>query len=272
MNRNTKKIINKNIKSVNNAINKTKKTIVKTAYKIGDDIKNEFRFNKRFDYPPILNEYIDKYQNNIIVGATIYRHKVNDFITKTLNILSDSNFDKLFHLRCYFMLDNGQEIYIEKNERINCGIGNKQTDHDFLNVDSVDIPQNLTFGQLITNTASLMGEKFLTYSASSNNCQYFIRAVFQSNNMLQPKYESFIKQSTEQLFNNNANLRKFANTVTDIAGEANAIIQGGELDELDDLDESDDYLLYCMCCNKIVSLKDRQKHNKSKSHIKLRNN
>ena len=170
------------------------------------------------------------------------------------------------------MLYNGQEIYIEKNERINCGIGNKQTDHDFLNVDSVDIPQNLTFGQLITNTASLMGEKFLTYSASSNNCQYFIRAVFQANNMLQPKYESFIKQSTEQLFNNNANLRKFANTVTDIAGEAHAIMAGGELDELDDLDESDDYLLYCMCCNKIVSLKDRQKHNKSKSHIKLRNN
>ena len=47
--------------------------------------------------------------------------------------------------------------------------------------------------------------------------------------------------------------------MTDVAGEANAIIAGGELDS-----ES----LYCVCCDKFVPMQERQKHNKLKSHIK----
>jgi hypothetical protein len=252
-NKKIKKLFNKDLKKTFNTIGRD---IEKTAVQTGDVIKDTFRFNKRFDVPPILTEYLNKYGNNVIVGATLYRHKVNSLITSALNVLSNSDFDKLFHLRCYFNLDNGQEIYIEKNERLNCGTGNKQQGHDFLNVSSLDIPPNLTFGKLVEATRLLMGEKFLTYSASSNNCQYFIRAVFQANNMLRPNYEEFIKQNTESIFRNNPSLRAFSNTVTDIAGEANAIISGGELHED----------LYCVCCDKIVPFKHREKHNNLQSH------
>jgi hypothetical protein len=257
-NKDIKKGINKTINQIDKTANQTINQIEKTTYQTGDVLKDTFRFNRRFDFPPILTEYLDKYGDNIIVGATLYRHKVSGVITEALNFLSGNNYDRLFHLRSYFTLDNGKEIYVEKNERLNAGTGNKQSGHHSLVVNPADIPQGLTFRQLIENTQQLMGEKFLTYSASSNNCQYFIRAVFQANNMLRPNYESWIKQDTEQIFKNNPLLRKFANTVTDVAGEANAIMSGGNISEH----------LYCVCCDKFVPIQEREKHNKLKSHIK----
>lgn len=259
-NKDIKRGINKTVNTIEKTANQTVNQIQETANQTGAVLKDTFRFNRRFDFPPILTEYLDKYGDNIIVGATLYRHKVNGVITEALNFLSGNNYDRLFHLRCYFTLDNGKEIYIEKNERLNAGTGNKQAGHHSMIVASADIPPNLTFRQLIENTQQLMGEKFLTYSASSNNCQYFIRAVFQANGMLRPNYEQFIKQNTEAIFKGNPLLRKFANTVTDVAGEANAIMAGGELNE--------PTLLYCVCCEKEVPYSDRQKHNKLKSHIK----
>lgn len=257
-NKDIKRGINKTVNQIENVTNQTVNQIEKTANQTGDVLKDTFRFNRRFDFPPILTEYLDKYGDNFIVGATIYRHKVNGVITEALNFLSGNNYDRLYHLRCYFNLDNGKELFIEKNERLNAGTGSKQAGHHSLVVNPSDIPTNLTFRQLIENTEQLMGDKFLTYSASSNNCQYFIRAVFQANNMLRPNYESFIKQNTEQIFKGNPALRQFANTVTDVAGEANAIMAGGELDQK----------LYCVCCEKEVPYSDRQKHNKLKSHLK----
>jgi hypothetical protein len=252
------KTTNQTVNQVEKTANQTANQIEQTAIQTGDVLKDTFRFNRRFDFPPILSEYLDKYGDNIIVGATIYRHKVNGVITSALNLLSNNNYDRLFHLRVYFTLDNGKEIYIEKNERLNAGSGNKQAGHHFLVVDPNDIPQGLTFRQLIENTQLRMGEKFLTYSASSNNCQYFIRAVFQANNMLRPNYEAFIKQDTEAIFKNNPLLRKFSNTVTDVAGEANAIMSGGNISEH----------LYCVCCDKLVPMQEREKHNTLQSHKK----
>ena len=40
---------------------------------------------------------------------------------------------------------------------------------------------------------------------------------------------SFVKQDTKSIFKNNPALRKFANTLTDIGGYANAIIQSTDL-------------------------------------------
>ena len=40
----------------------------------------------------------------------------------------------------------------------------------------------------------------------------------------------FIKQNTEGIFQNNDSLRKFANTITDIAGRADVVIQGGDIE------------------------------------------
>jgi hypothetical protein len=70
-----------------------------------------------------------------------------------------------------------------------------------------------------------MGDKFLPYQSASNNCQYFIMGVLDGNGLNNSERTSFVKQDTKAIFEKNPALRKFANTLTDIGGYGNAIIQ-----------------------------------------------
>lgn len=214
-----KGIISESIGMVKNAINKQVDKVMNGA---------------KYLVPPSLKDTLSKYESNKIVSATLYRHPVDSWIRKSLNVLGTNKipFDKLFHLRIFFTLDNGKEIFIEKNERLNSGIGMgaKKEGLETLQITSSDLPQKLTFGQLVEKTKAYQGDKFLTYSSSSNNCQYFIMAVLRANNFKNiTKYEKFIKQNTEEIFANNPALRKIANTFTDLGAKANIIqdqIQG----------------------------------------------
>jgi hypothetical protein len=101
---------------------------------------------------------------------------------------------------------------LEKNESINFEKGSSvKQNSEVLHVDIV--PPNLSIGQLLNNAKKLQGDKYFLYSASSNNCQKFIKDVFESNGINDAKYIEFVKQDTAEIFKN-PNLRKFANTVT----------------------------------------------------------
>jgi len=74
-----------------------------------------------------------------------------------------------------------------------------------------------------------MGARFLPYQSASYNCQVFIMGVLDGNGLNNSERTSFVKQDTKSIFKNNPILRKFANTLTDIGGYANAIIQSTDL-------------------------------------------
>ena len=95
--------------------------------------------------------------------------------------------------------------------------------------DIINVPPNLTVNILLGNTENLMGrQKFLSYSAYDNNCRHFILNVLQANGINEGM--DFIKQNMEGIFQNNESLRKFANTITDNAGRADVVIQGGDIE------------------------------------------
>jgi hypothetical protein len=74
-----------------------------------------------------------------------------------------------------------------------------------------------------------MGGKFLPYSSRDNNCQDFILAMLKSNNLATPPNIQFVKQATQSLFT--PELRRITNTITDIAGAADKLIQGGQVSD-----------------------------------------
>ena len=74
-----------------------------------------------------------------------------------------------------------------------------------------------------------MGARFLPYQSASNNCQVFIMGVLDGNGLNNSERTSFVKQDTKSIFKNNPALRKFANTLTDIGGYANAIKESTDL-------------------------------------------
>jgi hypothetical protein len=72
-----------------------------------------------------------------------------------------------------------------------------------------------------------MGSRFLSYSAANNNCQDLVLNMLKSNNLATPPNILFVKQATQYLFT--PELRKITNTITDIVGAADKIIQDGKV-------------------------------------------
>jgi aspartyl/asparaginyl beta-hydroxylase (cupin superfamily) len=94
---------------------------------------------------------------------------------------------------------------------------------------SVSIPLGLTLNVLLERTRNEMDGRFLTYSARDNNYQDFVLASMKSNNLATPINILFAKQATQHLFT--PELRRITNTITDIAGKADVLIQGGQVSE-----------------------------------------
>ena len=170
-----------------------------------------------------------KHYQILIVNHNIERNNgVWQKFTGTLNILSPNfkkknNNNPLYHLKILIKTDK-TAFSVEKNERIT--ISRYQMNKGAENM-NVNIPRGLSMNILLANTRQLMGGKFLTYSAQSNNCQSLILAMLQSNNLSTPQNVLFTKQSTQDLFT--PQLRKITNTITDIAGKVNILRQGGDI-------------------------------------------
>ena len=186
-------------------------------------------FNKLKDFTNKVingrNELSPKVQNILKSAGDV---QVVSIITGTLNLINfkSTPFDTLFHLGIIFTLQNGQRVLLEKNEVINMDINPpNRSGSEFLNVNGF---QGKTINQIIQNTKNLMGGKFIPYSAYDNNCQNFILSVLKSNGTETQENNNWVKQNTEYLFSHNPSLRKFANTVTDIAGRFDVIKQGGK--------------------------------------------
>ena len=90
----------------------------------------------------------------------------------------------------------------------------------------IEGPFSTNLNTMMTNTKNRMGRLMFSYSVT-NNCQKFIEAVPLSNNLSSEENLMFVIQDTDNLFKGKTNLRKFSNTVTDVAGRANILFQGG---------------------------------------------
>jgi hypothetical protein len=172
---------------------------------------------------PKVNRILQDMGDAVIQSATIGRSPVQSFITNIIKVVSSTPYEKLFHLFIILHTNKG-DVLLEKNEVINMEKGGAPKNSELIEVPSV--PAGLTVQQLIDNTAKYMGNDFIPYAAGHNNCQDFQMAVLTSNNMITPKLKEFVKQDTTEIFKSPW-FRKLANTVTDIAGRANVIMQGG---------------------------------------------
>ena len=189
------------------------------------------RINKVLDFkenvPQNVKNALNKIGNNKIVSARCGRTPVQAIIQGALKTVANVPYDDLFHLFIELTLDNGQIWVLEKIERINLVKENrsKKQGAEFTS----SFPVNKTVNELFINTKNKMGARFLPYQSASNNCQVFIIGVLDGNGLNNSERTSFVKQDTKSIFKNNPALRKFANTLTDIGGYANAIMQSTDL-------------------------------------------
>ena len=173
--------------------------------------------------PQNVKTALNKIGTNKIISARVGRTPVQAIIQGALKTVANVPYDDLFHLFIELTLDNGQKWVLEKIERINLvkEDRSKKTGAEFTS----SFPVNKSVDELFQNTKNRMGDKFLPYQSASNNCQYFIMGVLDGNGLNNSERTSFVKQDTKAIFEKNPALRKFANTLTDIGGYGNALIQ-----------------------------------------------
>ena len=178
------------------------------------------------ELPPNVKDILKKYGNETIKNITVCRTPVNAVVTGVIKAVATTPYDVLFHLFIVIITTSGNRILFEKNERINSKLAPNLSTVEKM---AVQNPPQCTINQLIQNTSNYMGSKFIPYSASGNNCQNFIMGILQSNGVNEQNLFNFVKQDTASIFRD-PNFRKFANTVTGMAGNFNKLMQGGSID------------------------------------------
>jgi hypothetical protein len=202
-----------------------KKVIVgvkNTASTVGDYFSRVVNMKK--EIPPNVKKALDEIGDKQITYARVGRTPVQALVQGTLRTIANVPYDNLFHLFIELTVDEKKWI-LEKIERITLVQEDRSSKIGAEFTDSFQV--NKTMNDLFVTTKDFMGYRFLPYQSNSNNCQVFIDSVLTANGLNTPALKEFVKQDTRSIFKNNPILRKFANTLTDIGGYMNALLQGG---------------------------------------------
>ena len=228
----TKEVVGKTKEAVENTFNSavgTTKQAVKSVKQYANVV-----VKGRNDYPPKVRKILSELGSRMVSSAVVMRTPVPSVLTGALNAVSfgafsrnfkNAPYDTLFHLSLVLDLQGGTRLLIEKNEVINMDKNPStppQTD-----VQAVpNVPTNVSVNEILQKAQDRMGGKYFGYSARDNNCQDYIMAILQANNMGDDATFQFVKQDTKQLFEGLTTLRKISNTVTDLGAKVNEITTG----------------------------------------------
>ena len=184
---------------------------------------------RRLGISPSVDAFLFAHGNEPITQFTISRNVLNPVLTGAIGVISPSfrrktQDTKLYHLQVLIKTTKSS-LSLAKNERITISSYKSVRGAEDM---PVSIPSGLTLNILLERTHLKMGGNFLTYSAANNNCQDFVLAMLQSNNLSNSANTLFVKQATSHLFT--PQLRKVSNTITDLAGAANILVQGGDIE------------------------------------------
>lgn len=173
--------------------------------------------------PPSARKLLEQISNEEIKSIKIVRSPLTSFTKTFLNIISLGQFDKIskkyfdeiFHLSIWI---NGK-YNLEKNEVITFNQKNPIEQGSEIK-EVANIPTGLTFQTMIDKTKEKMGKSFGRYDGQNNNCQDFITAIFQANNIGDASDLKFIKQDTKEIFEQ---LPQFSKVLGNLATNAGAI-------------------------------------------------
>lgn len=195
----------------------------------------------RDGYSPSVTAIIEKFADQEVKSIELHRRVLPTVYTGLLNVLTLGEFnkrikdqpkDKLFHISMWVKLANGKTVLVEKNEVINMKVNPKKEKEEEVQPAGA-VPSVFTFGEMLDKTQKEMGGKYFTYSARDNNCGNYIEAVLKANGMNTKETNDFIGQDAKAILKGYPRIAKALNAITDIAGRANVVMEGGGMYESD---------------------------------------
>lgn len=225
-------------------ISKTAKKVYKKITNPKQTLQEVKKFGKnliygRLDaYPPSVQKIIDANKDAIVQSITLHRKPLSSTYTTLMSWATGGETDKrlkeqpkdtLYHISMWVKLSNGKTLKVEKNEVIAIN-PNPKPHKDEQTQEVPPPPAGLTFGDMLEKARKEAGDtKFFGYSAKDNNCGNFIEYILRANGMESEQTKDYIGQDTKTILAGFPTLRKVMNTITDIAGRANVLLEGGDL-------------------------------------------
>ena len=195
----------------------------------------------RDGYSPSVTAIIEKFADQEVKSIELHRRVLPTVYTGLLNVLTLGEFnkrikdqpkDKLFHISMWIKLANGKTVLVEKNEVINMKVNPKKEKEEEVQPAGA-VPAGLKFGEMLDKTQKEMGGKYFTYSARDNNCGNYIEAVLKANGMNTKETNDFIGQDAKAILKGYPRISKALNAITDVAGRASVVMEGGGMGESD---------------------------------------
>ena len=201
------------------------------------DIAHKVVHGRGEEYPPNAKAMIEKYKNETVVGVSLHRNILSSVFTVLMSAFTNGETarrllaepkDKLFHISMWVKLGNGVVLSCEKEDAIK--IREHPTKKGKEEEQEAPVPSNTTFGVFLEKGLhNAGGRKFFGYSAKDNNCGNWIEYILRGNHIDNAATHAFIGQDTKKILDGYPNLRKFMNTVTDLGGRANVVLEGGRI-------------------------------------------
>ena len=196
----------------------------------GKGIGQMMHYAKQFNLetaglPSNVKDILERKNDAVVESITIGRNPVQSAIQGILKTLSTVPYDQLFHLFMVFNTNKGKVLF-EKNARINASTTIPPMS-EYITLTSVP---HYTIKEYVAKTKEYMGDKFIPYHPSTNNCQDFILSVLKSNGINDG--HEFVKQDTTMIFKDKGWLANTAKSVTDLGGYADVVLKGGMLKKL----------------------------------------
>ena len=180
--------------------------------------------------PPKVRKWLAFFGPFKIERIVVARKPIARVIDRALNFISggelQANKDKfgysdMFHLWLVIWLkDAATPFKVELNHVVEISKGDP-TNADEMEVTGVS---HLTLGELMLNADRKFGATLYDYNGTSTNCQQFVKRILEASGLLTSKLEAFIMQNAESILTGFT--RKVAETVTDIAGRADILMNG----------------------------------------------
>lgn len=199
-------------------------------------------FSIRDGYNNTAKDTIKKYGDWKITKINVYRKPIEKALEVVLDLVSggkftqakkDANYDKLFHLGMFLILNdekgNWVNVICEKNEVINL----KRVSFDISKAGeniTVHFNKDVKLNQFLDNSEHQMGNKYFKYDAfGGNNCQVFVKSCLMANGLYTKEIDSFVFQPLEKVIKTLPKSTPFiAKAVTTLGAWFNKILGKGK--------------------------------------------
>ena len=186
------------------------KTIQHTIKKIQKKESPLLQENTPQTYIPSVKAFLQQYENATINSIQLRKRPVESFYEKMLSLGSfgkwdevkkNANFDEIYHISMIlgFMHESVQHyVLVERGEVITIHRHfTNGPEYMYQNVTLPNDPSTLTIKSFFEKGHTFAGDSFYSYHVFENNCQHFINALLEGNQLQTPQTETFVNQHTD---------------------------------------------------------------------------